>query len=301
MKAQPTSISVCAAIALTSLSIQSTTNAVVVGTDYYSEAPLNNTAPTDDPGWDRIGISGVASGVYLGNGWVLTAKHTASTSFRINDKTYSAIAGSGKQLKNPEDNSLTDLYMYQINVPVTDALSNLPVVDIASSSPNIGSTGILMGIGYIQNSQTPDYDFKFGYPEYDSFTISTTERAKKWAYAQVLPTPIYDKPLQLNIRHTFNTVFDLTDESQTGNATQKDSGGAFFAKNANNDWELAGIINLIASDPSQEANTAANGNQTIYSDLTYFRDQILTTVPEPSSLLVLGGLIAPFMAYRRKA
>src|SRR5580704_15894094 len=38
----------------------------------------NTTPPADDPGFANVGIRGSGSGIYLGNGWVLTAAHVGA-------------------------------------------------------------------------------------------------------------------------------------------------------------------------------------------------------------------------------
>ena len=35
----------------------------------------NTSPPPDDPGWDHMGRVSGLNGIYLGNGWVLTANH----------------------------------------------------------------------------------------------------------------------------------------------------------------------------------------------------------------------------------
>lgn len=69
---------------------------------------FNATAPTnaDIPGWtagwpsvgttgwDYVGQAGSASGVYMGNSWVLTAGHVGPHTFTLGETAYSPAANS---------------------------------------------------------------------------------------------------------------------------------------------------------------------------------------------------------------
>ena len=58
----------------------------------------NTTAPSDDPGFDNVGSVNGLSGVYLGNGWVLTAGHVGSGPMVFGGVTYSPGPGSFQKL-----------------------------------------------------------------------------------------------------------------------------------------------------------------------------------------------------------
>jgi hypothetical protein len=43
--------------------------------------------PPDDPGWQNIGRRGTTSAIYLGQGWVLTARHSSVGPVELNGRT----------------------------------------------------------------------------------------------------------------------------------------------------------------------------------------------------------------------
>ncbi|WP_425397427.1 PEP-CTERM sorting domain-containing protein [Aeoliella sp.] len=141
-------------------------------TPYYAP-PTTQTMPTGawgtnvDPGW----YNSTERGVYLGNGWVLSAKHTGLGNFSesLNGDSYSIIDGATVTLKNPTtltNKGLTaqaDLRIARLNsfetsgTPEQQAASqglNMQSIHIASSKPSFNTQ-----IVAISNGRTrPDGD-----------------------------------------------------------------------------------------------------------------------------------------------
>ena len=82
----------------------------------------------------------------------------------------------------------------------------------------------------------------------------------------------------------FATVFDRDGaRAHEAQGAYGDSGGAVFAKNAQGDWELAGIMFAIDIYEDQPYYYVLDGNVTYAVDLASYRDQIIATVrPECS-------------------
>src|SRR5690606_4543832 len=120
-----------------------TTNAAIVSGGPDGTAPLNNTAPDNDPGFHRVGTVGInGTGVYLGNGWVLTANHiNGKTTFNVDGVEHTIIAGTGRSLHNP-DRSPTDLYLFQVAVDAQSPLAGMDALDIAVTGPSHNDVGI---------------------------------------------------------------------------------------------------------------------------------------------------------------
>jgi len=92
-------------------------------------------------GWDYLGQVGGATGVYLGNGWVLTADHVNPGSFTLSGTTYSYVAGSSRSITSGTD--VADLRLFQIT-----AGPSLPLMILAGSSQTlIGATVVMTGFG----------------------------------------------------------------------------------------------------------------------------------------------------------
>lgn len=114
----------------------------------------NTTAPTDTEitnwttgwsgtgvtGWDYVGQVNGASGVYLGNNWVLTAGHVGAGTFTLDGTSYTLVAGSGQAITNAQGTA--DLTMFQISTAPT-----LPSLTVSLSGPAVGTTVVMTGYG----------------------------------------------------------------------------------------------------------------------------------------------------------
>lgn len=68
-------------------------------------------------GWDYVGTINGASGVYLGNGWVITASHVGASTFTLGATSYSPVANSAVRILNTDPlfaNWATDLVVYKV-------------------------------------------------------------------------------------------------------------------------------------------------------------------------------------------
>src|SRR5271170_1227159 len=76
---------------------------------YVTTQPTNTQVPnwtsgwpqSGTTGWNYVGAIGSASGVYLYNGWVITAAHVGAGNFVLGTTTYTPIAGTTRSLTNP--------------------------------------------------------------------------------------------------------------------------------------------------------------------------------------------------------
>lgn len=105
-------------------------------------------------GWDYFGVRG-ASGVYLGNGWVLTAGHVGFGNFTFvsSGVTYTAIAGSGINLKDVGGTGYADMYMFEIADPPSLPALNLALnPPVAASPTQAGDSVVMFGNGGARDS-----------------------------------------------------------------------------------------------------------------------------------------------------
>ncbi|MEM6330607.1 MAG: hypothetical protein AAF790_10200 [Planctomycetota bacterium] len=143
-----------------------------------SPAQVNTTAPPDDPGWYRSLED--ASGIYLGNQWILTASHLRQvsdpfTSVTLPSGTYDVIPNSRIYLSNPasfDGEALTpesDLMMFRLALPPgtddrpEDVDPNLAadpfgtgLVQLASAPPAVGTEILMIGRGASRRTNTDD-------------------------------------------------------------------------------------------------------------------------------------------------
>jgi hypothetical protein len=235
-------------------------SAVVIASEPGS---ANTTPPADDPGFGRIGVPGVASVVYLGNGWVLTANHVGDTDVTLGGVVYPHVPGSRVTFTNP-DASVPDLSAYRI-----DPHPDLPILPIASATPSLGTPLVMIGHG-LDRLGSVSWN---GHPGF----ISAGTQSVRWG------TNVVDGAGMLANSAAIATVFDLGATPHEAQGAYGDSGGGVFAKNASDVWELVGIIFAIDEYEDQPYYYVLDGNVTYAVDLASYHDQIIATVrPECS-------------------
>ena len=219
-------------------------------------------------GWDYVGQVSDASGVYLGNGWVLTAAHVNSpTTFTLNGNVYN---NTGTYYSN-FTNSLTgttkaDLTLFKISTISTSG-TNLPLnynLTITPSDPAVFSTVVMIGLGGTNGVGL-----------------------KSWGANFVAGINIY--PINVNDRASVDFV-SPNSGTNYGEIVLGDSGGGVFINvgdAAHPQWELAGINEAILQ-----------GGTNYYSgfvQLSSYQTQIsaiVTSVPESGTWALLGiGLL----------
>ena len=267
----------------------------------------NTTAPTDNPGWANVGTVNNGSAIYLGNRWALTATHVWTGSTTFSGTTYAHIAGSEITLSNngaSGQSAYSDLVLYRL---ATDP--GLPSLPIASSTPANGSAVTMIGAGRNRGAFTT-WAVNTGTIPY-VWTVSSTNvaaagylwdstRTMRWGTNTTSGTSWVTIPDNGKSVLSFETTFnDILGNSSEAQAAPGDSGGAVFYKNGGT-WELAGMIASIGAFSGQPG-AAVFGNVTYSADLSFYRSQIVTIVPEPSGIgLAAVGCAAVFFIRRRK-
>ncbi|MEI9998033.1 MAG: PEP-CTERM sorting domain-containing protein [Verrucomicrobiota bacterium] len=232
--------------------------------------------PTGDTGWNYVGLltvpDGYLSGVYLGNGWVLTAAHggTILDSYTLNGKTYTPVAGSVQTFTTDSDGvaGQADLLMFQLNgdpdLPALSLATSLPVTDLDGTGTN-DSNSVIVG-----------YGFPLALESWGSGIIQLT-----------------DQPISIESFTSIDYgIFTLNSGvpgscGNTYNLYPGDSGGANFIYNAaTGTWQLAGINEFL--ETYDDGTPYASGFVQVDNYVTQIDD--VMGVPEPSTnvLLALG-------------
>ncbi len=294
----------------TALVLPCIARAVIV---YGGDGTQNTTAPANGAPWNRVGVVNGASGVYLGSyagkDWVLTADHVGFGSFTLGGVAYSAINGSALQLTNANGTG-TDLLLYQINSSLDWSL--LP---ITGSPPELGTSVTMIGNGRNRAvSPTTGYvDLGKEIPTWLGTTPvaeATEVESFAWASGNTMRwgtntvageiLAVYGTGATQRTTDCAYTVFDAFSGEAQG--ASGDSGGGVFSQAAGGAWSVSGIMVYIGTYAGQPGGTAVTGNRTYYADLSAYRGQILTAIPEPATVALWSGLGALGLAvwWRRR-
>lgn len=256
-----------------------------------SDGTQNTSAPADDPGWGNVGILNGDTGVYLMHDWVLTANHVGPGTIRLGGVDYSAVPGSWHQFHDPNNSSvLADLGVFQLSRTPT-GVRNL---SIASSTPASNASVLAIGNGMNRqpnlvhwNSSTNPWTVVSSGGDmagYD-YGSGTTMR---WGTNQVTASG-----LSIDYKGMTTVVLQM-DFDSPGTSSEMiyapgDSGGPLFQENGAN-WDLVGTAAYLGTFDTQPSNTAVFGDASYAVDLSQYRNQILSIVPEPSAWAMMSGL-----------
>lgn len=250
-----------ASIGLLAVSAQAV---VIAGPD----GAANTTAPSSqDPGFSNVGVINGLSGVYVRNGWVLSANHVGLGSIDLGGVVYDAVPGSLVRFSNPTGPD-ADLMAFKLR-----RMPPLPDLQIASAPPSSGEDVILIGNG--RNRGDPLAEPWNGY---DGWTLAGG-RTVRWGTNRILATG-----LDVLETEAFSTRFDDL-PGQMGNDPEAqvangDSGGGAFVWNGGNP-ELIGILFAQGLYNGQSSSDVLFGNISYVSDLDFYRAQIEPLIDQP--------------------
>ena len=303
-----------------------TAHAVIIGSGNGTQ---NTTQPAGVAGWFNVGRIGLGGGVYLGNGWVLTANHLGniashpSITFYPTDQfpngsvSYALDVSTQVQLHNP-DQSATDLILVRT---LTDP--GLPALSLPSATPAPGTALTIVGFG-VNRGRAVQYDSAWhevasggaqsGFLLNPLDTNTPGGFAKRWGTSKTSAFPDTNVAEIAGVNGTFTNVFTapfltpVSPNDSTAIGVSGDSGGAVFSTSSPN--TLLGIIlyqdylNVPAGQPYDANNgigTVIFGNGLDAGNLAAYSGQIqaIVSTPEPSTALLLGCGIA-LMARRRR-
>ena len=104
----------------------------------------NTTAPEDDPGFANVGLRGAGSAVYLGNRWVITAKHVGPGPVVFGDTTFDHVPGEVHRLRNPNGLSeFADIVLMRLAEE-----PDLPSLRLGCRTAGFGQEATLVGYGH---------------------------------------------------------------------------------------------------------------------------------------------------------
>jgi hypothetical protein len=255
----------------------------------------NTAPPADDPGFANVGYTfngtNGTSGVYLGNGWVLTAGHVGLQPIAFGGAFYDPIPGSRVVLQT--GGTAADLALYRIL-----GHPNLPDVTIAQTGVSANDEVVMIGWGWTRQTGLTYWDATFGEVPEAQAVYTGYKRASKgvarWGRNRV---DAIDQSLAGPSTETriFVTTFDAPGIADEAQVVPGDSGGAAFVKRGGT-WELVGVLvaREIYATEGQPPGSAVFGNLSYVGDVAWYSDQILPLVSEP--LPKISALPPPALA-----
>jgi hypothetical protein len=223
----------------------------------------SESEPTPFPFWENIGTVGMGTGLYLGNGWVLTSTHVGCLPFRLSDGSYyQPIKGTWNVIVNP-DGSKSDMALFRVEEgKEASAIRCLQEVPLSTVGMESKTPVILVGTGYVERQMEVEGTVQFGIQQ-------RTTREKRWALATTDEVAQPAATLGGYKTHCFATTFRA--KASGGQAAEGDSGGAAFIFDAEaRQWKLAGCIFAV----SQLNSFVPYGARTYVGDLAMYSSQI---------------------------
>lgn len=273
-----------------------------------TSAPTGINGQPSDPGFANIGSVKGSSGVYLGNGWVLTARHVGAGSFTTGTgTTYQYQDGTAHNITG------TDLTLFKL----TATPSELIALTLSSGSPELGSEIVMIGSGRTASSSAPTHyyvdttgknpddtpkwtwstsDFEGSNDAYNGF-LTNSNKSVRWGTNTIDGYGFDDG----GIGYFYATSFDMAGgTAYEAQAVSNDSGGAAFFFDGEY-WYLSGIMVSVGIFPDQPSGpgSAFDGNLTYIVDLSQYAAQINSVIPEPTTYALISGLMASGLILRR--
>jgi hypothetical protein len=249
----------------------------------------NTSAPANDPGWSYVGVRNSLSAVYLGNRWVLTARHVGVGSVILSGVTYAAAQpATSYPIQNPDDSSYADLHLFRLqDLP---ALAPLSLTSSAVTSNGQGTSVVMIGNGRDRPVDKTYWDASWvetsaagavytGYKTVSTHTLRWGTNRVSDRNLVVDSSCYPSDPSNPGCRptHSFALAFDSgSPTAHEARANSGDSGGAVFKETSG---ELAGIMFAINSYTGQPSSTyTIYGTSTFVVDLWYYRDEIQAVI-----------------------
>jgi hypothetical protein len=236
--------------------------------------------------WKHVGKVGMGSGVYLGNGYVLTSAHVGCYPLQIFDGSYYRPDYKSWKVLELENGTQSDLAIFRVEAPDGESeLAKLAPIEIADQSPQAADAVLMMGTGLQQQSAPAAMSSNGRILAVLGYHIDR-RRATRGGLNRI--EEVRTLPIKTGDRETycFTTKFDRgIFEAQ---ASDGDSGGATFAYDSNAErWRLAGCIIAV----SQKDGFVPFGSQTFLADLSRYRNQISRILAGAPHLHQPGDLV----------
>jgi len=238
--------------------------------------------PEDFPYWENVTQRRyeAPSAIYLGAGWVLTARHVGRGEIFLLGEIFPPLRRAGHSLLN-QDGSRADAMIFELDPKLT--MPDLPILPIANRPPEIGEEVLMIGFG-----RTSVKTIEWGPETKDEQRIAfvwSKRGEKRWGTNRVDATQEWMRHEQYLTRSMALSFSPADDEKATEHeaaATLGDSGGAIFVHRVDEGgWQLAGLITSISGPADRPPSSSSIGDVTYAADLSAYREELLRwTRPE---------------------
>jgi hypothetical protein len=267
------------------------------GLPFDSVARVSSTAGFQDGG----------SGVYLGNGFMLTAAHIADP--QLNTVTFNNSTFYSRDLSYvPQRIGDTDLKIFKLSINPT-----VEAVAIYDGTAELLNEGYLVGWGRGRAAGEP---LESGAVQ---FAPGGSPLIKRWGTNdpnRTISSFSYTSPLF--VTYTFDALETTLGDSGgdfEAAATTRDSGSGFF-QNIGGTWYLTGLTSAIlqqeaahatfgddlpwsGTTPSEYSAPLGTGDPNVFVRVSSYSSEIYALVPEPSVLLLSVASIGLLLRRRR--
>lgn len=221
----------------------------------------NERAPVDDPGWKNVGSRAGTSAIYLGGGWVLTARHSGFGPVEFDRTVYEPVESSLVWLEVPDGSKRkADLILFRL-----DPAPDLPALELADTGPREGTLAVLVGFGSGRGAPVARGRER-------GFRIDGRQ-TRRWGTNRVDPRHVAVPGPNEVTTHCFVMSFLRGGSVYESQATAGDSGGAVFLQEPEG-WRLAGLMISVYRPPGQDPEEVLFGNATFSADLSLYAPQI---------------------------
>jgi hypothetical protein len=220
-------------------------------------------APAQVPGWANVGLRAGTSAVYLGNAWVITARHVGIGDVVLGGVDYRAVPDSSLELDGDGSPPLPDVMVFRI-----EPLPPLPPLRIRPTPPDVGERVVLVGAGRGRGVPT-----RWGG---HSGWAWGPHQGLRWGTNRVSEAGIHVVVGGI-VTRAFAMRFDPFETQHEAQAALGDSGGAVFIRREGR-FELAGVLIAVGSYPGQSPETSLYGNTTNAADLSVFARKLTALV-----------------------
>ncbi|QQL44540.1 trypsin-like peptidase domain-containing protein [Sulfuriroseicoccus oceanibius] len=227
------------------------------------------------------------SGVYLGDGWVLTSTHVGCAPVRFaNGNTLAPDKNTWSVLESrngkPSDVAIFRLAKWE----QSDFLKELPTVRISHEAPTKGDRVVLAATGYVQSGERKPLTI-------NGEKIATQgvylKQERDFLFGATTISRVQEKLVKTNGGlETASFVTRFGRDAGEAQATAGDSGGAAFRFNeATREWEVVGVIFAV----SHRARFVPHSAKTYIGSLADYREQVTSLTSESRPIATTASTV----------